>query len=155
MAISFKENFRGYCPHCDHATLENADFCHHCGSCLVTHSAQNHPEASIIDSQHLQNLIKETSNLFLIWCCFISFLGATGLIYYFYHSLSPIIVGAVGFAYIWIFLTAKLDELAIAIHYKLKSIAYLSLLIPMVGTIFCFQQMVTRAQHLVEKNHAI
>jgi hypothetical protein len=120
----------------------------------MSDSPHINPITPAIHAADLKNLIKETSNLFLIWCCFISFLGATALIYFFYHSLSAIIIGAVGFLYIWIFLTAKLDELANAIHYKIKPIAYLSLLIPMIGTIFCFQHLLSQSENLLKQQHA-
>lgn len=72
-------------------------------------------------------------------------MGATALIYYFYHSITPIIIGTVSFAYIWIFLIAKIDEIAIAIQYRPKQIAYLSLLIPIIGTIICYHKIDTAA----------
>ena len=73
-------------------------------------------------------------------------MGATALIYYVYQSITPVIIGTVGFAYIWIFLIAKLDELAIAVRYQHKQIAYLSLLIPIIGTIICYQKIESAAR---------
>jgi hypothetical protein len=73
-------------------------------------------------------------------------MGATALIYHIYHSITPMIIGGVGFVYVWIFLIAKLDELAIAIKYTPKQIAYLSLLIPIIGTIICYQKVESAAR---------
>ena len=142
MAISFKEQFTGFCRHCDKPVLDNADFCHHCGKLLITDiSEEAQLETTPVNPEHLKALLKETNHLFLIWCCCISFMGATALIYYVYQSITPVIIGTVGFAYIWIFLIAKLDELAIAVRYQHKQIAYLSLLIPVIGTIICYQKL--------------
>lgn len=147
MAITFKEQFTGFCRHCDKAVLDHADFCHHCGKLLRTDiSEEAHLEKASVNPEHLKALLKETNNLFLIWCCCISFMGATALIYFFYHSITPIIIGGVGFVYVWIFFIAKLDELAIAIRHTPKQIAYLSLLIPIIGTIFCYQKIDSAAR---------
>ena len=151
MAITFKEQFTGFCRHCDKPVLDDAEFCHHCGKLLLTDiNEEAHLEKAPVNPEHLKALLKETNNLFFIWCCCISFMGATALIYYFYHSITPIIIGSVGFAYVWIFLIAKLDELAIAIRHTPKQIAYLSLLIPIVGTIFCYQKIDSAARLSVQ-----
>ena len=151
MAITFKEQFTGFCRHCDKPVLDDAEFCHHCGKLLLTDiSEEAQLEKAPANPEHLKALLKETNNLFFIWCCCISFMGATALIYYFYHSITPIIIGGVGFVYVWIFLIAKLDELAIAIRHTPKQIAYLSLLIPIVGTIFCYQRIDSAARLSVQ-----
>jgi hypothetical protein len=151
LAITFKEQFTGFCRHCDKPVLDDAEFCHHCGKLLLTDiSEEAHLEKAPVNPEHLKALLKETSNLFLIWCCCISFMGATALIYYFYHSVTPIIIGSVAFVYVWIFLIAKLDELAIAIRHTPKQIAYLSLFIPIIGTIFCYQKIDNAARLRVQ-----
>lgn len=146
MAIVFKAQFSGYCPYCDQSTLKDADFCHHCGQSLFVDSA--HPSASTpsLNTNALSTLIKETTQVFLIWCCCISLLGGAALINHFYHSISPIIVGTVAFVYAQIFFSAKLDELSAAIQHSPRPIAFISLLLPILGTIFCYQHLTLLAQ---------
>ena len=60
---------------------------------------------------------------------------------YFYHSISPIIIATVAFIYAQIFFTAKLDELSTATKYSPQPIAFISLLLPIIGTIFCYQRL--------------
>lgn len=147
MAITFKEQFSGFCRHCDHPVIENAEFCHHCGKLLrVDISEVPTIEGAPINPEQVRTLLKDTHHLFLIWCCSISFMGATAMIYFFYQSMTPIIIGGVGFFYVWIFLIAKLDELAIAIRHAPKQIAYLSLFIPVIGTIICYQKIDSAAR---------
>lgn len=141
MAIVFKEQFSGFCPYCDKSTLEKADYCHHCGKSLFTDPAVLESSRSPLSANELNSLIKETSHVFLIWCCCISLLGAAALINYFYHSISPIIIATVAFIYAQIFFTAKLDELSTATKYSPQPIAFISLLLPIIGTIFCYQRL--------------
>lgn len=154
VAISFKENFSGYCQFCDKKVLDNAEFCHHCGHCLVSNSSDNKtlPILSINNPDFLKSALNETNNLFLIWCCCISFLGASGLIYFSYHSLSALVVSVVAFIYVWIFLTSKLDDLALKIQYRPRQIAFLSLLIPILGTLFCYQKLSTVVTDTIQAN---
>lgn len=60
---------------------------------------------------------------------------------YFYHSISPIIIATVSFVYAQIFFTAKLDELSTATKHSPQPIAFISLLLPVIGTIFCYQRL--------------
>ena len=121
--------------------MRGADFCHQCGNCLVPDPAINSSAKTPIDPTAISHLIKSTSNYFLVWICCITFLGAAALFYYFLNSISPIIIGSVAFVYAQIFLTAKLDELSIAIRHSPQPIAYISLLLPILGTIICYQRL--------------
>lgn len=156
VAISFKENFRGYCPHCDKAIIDDADFCHHCGHCLIEDVISSTPKNNLnaINPEYLKQSLKEANNLFLIWCCCISFLGASGLIYVAYQSVSAIIISTVALIYVWIFLTSKLDDLAIQLQYRPKQIAFFSLLIPFIGTIFCYQKLSSLVSQTLENRIA-
>jgi hypothetical protein len=94
--------------------------------------------------------MKDTSQVFLIWCCSISLLGAAALMNYFYHSISPIIIATVGFVYAQIFFTAKLDELSTATRYSPQPIAFFSLLLPVLGTILCYQRLANLAHREIQ-----
>jgi hypothetical protein len=146
VAIVFKEQFSGFCPHCDKSSLEKADYCHHCGKSLFPDPVNTQSKRAPLGATQLNTLVKETTHLFLIWCCSISLLGAAALIDYFYHSISPVIIGVVGFVYAQIFLTAKLDELSTATKYSPQPIAFFSLLLPVLGTILCYQRLTHSAQ---------
>jgi len=146
LAIVFKEQFTGFCPHCDQSTIEKADYCHHCGKSLFPDPAHTQSKRAPLGATQLNSLVKETTHLFLIWCCSISLLGAAALIDYFYHSISPVIIGVVGFVYAQIFLTAKLDELSTATKYSPQPIAFISLLLPILGSILCYQHLTLLAQ---------
>jgi hypothetical protein len=146
LAIVFKEQFTGFCPHCDQSTLEKADYCHHCGKTLIHDPVHTQSKRAPLCSTQLNTLVKETAHLFLIWCCSISLIGAAALIEYFYHSISPVIIGVVGFVYAQIFLTVKLDELSTATKYSPQPIAFFSLLLPVLGTILCYQRL-THSAH--------
>jgi hypothetical protein len=52
----------------------------------------------------------------------------------------------VGFVYAQIFLTAKLDELSTATKYSPQPIAFISLLLPILGSILCYQHLTLFAQ---------
>ena len=141
MAIVFKEQFSGFCPYCDKPTLEKADFCHHCGKSLFPDPTHVQSLRAPLSAIELNTLLKETTQVFLIWCCCISLLGAAALINYFYHSISPIIIATVAFVYAQIFFTAKLDELSAATKHSPQPIAFISLLLPIIGTIICYQRL--------------
>lgn len=142
MAIIFKEQFTGLCRHCDKSVLGDAEFCHHCGKLLRTDiSEEAASEKAKIKPERVSALLKETRDLFLIWYCCITFIFASALIDFFYHKTTPIIIASVCFVYVWIFLIAKMDQLAIAIRHTPKQIAYLSLLLPIIGTIICYQKI--------------
>jgi hypothetical protein len=143
VAIVFKEQFSGFCPSCDKSTLAKADYCHHCGKTLFPDSS---PSKAALSKTQLNSLVRETSNVFLIWCCCISLLGGAALVNHFYHSISPIIISAVAFVYAQIFFTAKLDELSSATNHRPQPIAFFSLLLPIVGSILCYQRLSHLAQ---------
>ena len=142
------------CPYCDKSTLEKADFCHHCGKSLFPDPAHTQFLRAPLSTGVLNTLAKETSHLFLIWCCSISLLGAAALMNYFYHSISPIIIATVAFVYAQIFFTAKLDELSTATKYSPQPIAFISLLLPVIGTILCYQRLTQLAQ-LETQGHSV
>jgi hypothetical protein len=154
LAILFKEQFSGFCPCCGKSTLEKADYCHHCGKSLFRGPAHTQSLRSPLSSAELNTLVKETSQVFLIWCCCISLLGSAALINYFYHSIIPIIIATVVFVYAQIFFTAKLDELSTATKYSPQPIAFISLLLPVIGTIFCYQRL-TQFAHLETQEHSV
>lgn len=151
MAIVFSEQFAGFCPYCDQSILKKADYCHHCGKSLYSDPADLQPLRAPLSASVFNSLIKETSHLFLIWCCCISLLGGAALIDYFYHSISPIIIATVAFIYAQIFLTAKLDELSTATKHAPQPIAFISLLLPVIGTIFCYQHLIFLAQAKIQR----
>jgi hypothetical protein len=146
LAIVFKEQFSGFCPFCDKSTLEKADYCHHCGKSLLPYPALTQSLRTPFSAVALNALVKETSQVFLIWCCCISLLGAAALMNYFYHSIIPIIIATVAFVYAQIFFTAKLDELSTATKHSPQPIAFISLLLPVIGTILCYQRLTQLAQ---------
>jgi hypothetical protein len=141
LAIVFKEQFTGFCPYCDKSTLEKAEYCHHCGKSLFPDPAHTQSLRVPLSTAALNTLVKETSQVFLIWCCCISLLGSAALMNYFYHSFIPIIIATVAFVYAQIFFTAKLDELSTATKYSPQPIAFISLLLPVIGTILCYQRL--------------
>ena len=145
LAKLFKDELTGYCDHCNSPTLASADFCHHCGRPLTIKTATIAAEKPI-DLKELSKLIHETNNLFLVWCCCIILLGAAALIYYFTQSISAIILSGVLFLYSHIFFTTKLDELSIATRHSPQPIAFFSLLMPIVGTLFCYQRLLQFAR---------
>jgi hypothetical protein len=154
LAIVFKEQFSGFCPYCDKSTLKKAEYCHHCGKSLFPDSAHTQSLRAPLSSVALNTLVKETSQVFLIWCCCISLLGAAALINYFYHSIIPIIIATVAFVYAQIFFTAKLDELSTATKHSPQPIAFISLLLPVIGTILCYQRL-TQLAHQETPRHSV
>jgi hypothetical protein len=140
LANLFKDELTGYCDHCNKATLNSADYCHHCGRPLTINTATIAAEKPF-SRKELSKLIQETNNLFLVWCCCIILLGAAALIYYFTQSISSIIVSGVLFLYSHIFFTTKLDELSIATRHSPQPIAFFSLLLPFIGTLFCHYRL--------------
>jgi hypothetical protein len=62
------------------------------------------------------------------------------------------VVSVVAFIYVWIFLTSKLDDLALKIQYRPRQIAFLSLLIPILGTLFCYQKLSTVVTDTIQAN---
>jgi hypothetical protein len=145
MLKSFAENFKGYCPNCDKPTNANANFCHRCGKCLIDVSNDNQPSKKMSFSE-LNSCLNETSNIFLLWLASFILVIVSGLISHFLHLNSFIIASTVVFIYLWIFLTSRLDQLAIEVNYQPKSIAYLSILFPVIGTIICFQKIENSAR---------
>lgn len=141
MANLFKNELDSYCDHCNKATLSSADFCHHCGKRLTIDVASKAPEEKTIKRDELSSLLKETNNLFLVWICGIMLLGGAALAYYLAHSISAIIVSGVVFLYAHIFFTTKLDELSIATRHSPQPIAFFSLLLPILGTLLCYQRL--------------
>lgn len=154
MAIVFKEQFSGFCPFCDKSTLEKADYCHRCGKSLFPDPAHTQSLRTAFSAVALNALVKETSQVFLIWCCCISLLGSAALMNYFYHSIIPIIIATVAFVYAQIFFTAKLDELSTATNYSPQPIAYISLLLPVIGSIFCYQRL-TQLAYLETQRYSV
>ncbi len=147
MAITFKEQFTGFCRHCDKPVLDDAEFCHHCGKLLrkdISDEAQF--EEAQVNTEQVQALLKETNHLFLIWSCCISFMGASAINYFVYHNAALPIIAACGLAYVWLFLTARLDELARSLN-KNPGFVYASLLFPLIGTILSFYHLSQQTQN--------
>jgi hypothetical protein len=140
LANFFKDELTGYCDHRKSAILTRADFCHQCGKPLTIHNVTIAAEKPI-SHDSLSKLIQETNNFFLVWCCCIILLGVAALIYYFTQSISAIIVSGVLFLYSHIFFTTKLDELSIATRHSPQPIAFFSLLLPFIGTLFCHYRL--------------
>ena len=68
-------------------------------------------------------------------------LGGAALAYHLAHTISAIIISGVVFLYAHIFFTTKLDELSIATRHSPQQIAFFSLLLPIVGTLLCYQRL--------------
>jgi len=66
----------------------------------------------------------------------------------------PIIIATVAFVYAQIFLTAKLDELSAATKHSPQPIAFISLLLPVIGTIICYQRL-TQLAYLETQGHSV
>ena len=133
-------SFDGYCPNCDQKIATDASFCQHCGTCLIGRKEQKPSvhEQSIIDPLQLNQLFESTTNLFTMWLSVFLLTIASGIYYHFYHHSSPLIITGVIFFYTWIFLTSKMDELSLKVDSQISKLVYLGLLVPVLGTIFCY-----------------
>ena len=131
------EIFSGYCPKCDSALGKNASFCAKCGESLIDHAYRARlPEK--LSPEAIQLLHKETHQLFIVWLLAFLTCIASIVSLRFHEPISIPIVAVTIFVYTWVFLLAQMERLAIQVQYDLARLVYLSLLIPVIGTIYTF-----------------
>lgn len=143
------ESFAGYCPQCDKKVAPDASFCHHCGRCLMLQEDEKKSvsTSALPTPAELEDALENTTYLFMAWLFTFSLTMASVIFQHFYHQSSFLIISGVLFFYTWIFFISKLDELAQLVNKKLSKLVYLSLLIPVVGTIFCYGKVSADAKH--------
>ena len=102
-------------------------------------------------ASEIAKFILDSSYIFNGWLVALTFLCLTLIFNLYLDGLRYLIAAALLFLYLWFMLIAKLDQLASSIGIK-SSAVYKSLLIPVIGTIVCYLNVIHLAIQLTNKN---
>jgi hypothetical protein len=102
-------------------------------------------------ASEIAKFIFDSSYIFNGWLVALTFLCLTLIFNLYLDGLRYLIAAALLFLYLWFMLIAKLDQLASSIGIK-SSAVYKSLLIPVIGTIVCYLNVIHLAIQLTNKN---
>jgi hypothetical protein len=99
----------------------------------------------------IAKFILDSSYLFNGWLVALTLLCLTLIFNLYIDGLQYLIATALLFLYLWFMLIAKLDQLASSIGIQSTAV-YKTLLIPVIGTIVCYLNVVHLAMKLTNKN---
>jgi hypothetical protein len=99
----------------------------------------------------IAKFILDSSYIFNGWLVTLTLLCLTLIFNLYLDGLQYFIAAALLFLYLWFMLIAKLDQLASSIGIQ-SSAVYKSLLIPVIGTIVCYLNVIHLAIQLTNKN---
>jgi len=99
----------------------------------------------------IAKFILDSSYIFNGWLVTLTLLCLTLIFNLYLDGLQYFIAAALLFLYLWFMLVAKLDQLASSIGIQ-SSAVYKSLLIPVIGTIVCYLNVIHLAIQLTNKN---
>jgi hypothetical protein len=99
----------------------------------------------------IAKFILDSSYIFNGWLVTLTLLCLTLIFNLYLDGLQYFIAAALLFLYLWFILIAKLDQLASSIGIQ-SSAVYKSLLIPVIGTIVCYLNVIHLAIQLTNKN---
>jgi hypothetical protein len=99
----------------------------------------------------IAKFILDSSYIFNGWLVTLTLLCLTLIFNLYLDGLQYFIAAALLFLYLWFMLVAKLDQLASSIGIQ-SSAVYKSLLIPVIGTIVCYLNVIHLAMKLTNKN---
>jgi hypothetical protein len=102
-------------------------------------------------ASQIAKFILDSSYIFNGWLIALTLLCLTLIFNLYLDGLQYLIAAALLFLYLWFMLIAKLDQLASSIGIK-SSAVYKSLLIPVIGTIVCYLNVIHLAIQLTNKN---
>lgn len=102
-------------------------------------------------ASEIAKFILDSSYIFNGWLVALTFLSLTLIFNLYLDGLRYLIAAALLFLYLWFMLITKLDQLASSIGIK-SSAVYKSLLIPVIGTIVCYLNVIHLAIQLTNKN---
>jgi hypothetical protein len=104
-----------------------------------------------ITPSEIAKFILDSSYIFNGWLVTLTLLCLTLIFNLYLDGLQYFIAAALLFLYLWFMLIAKLDQLASSIGIQ-SSAVYKSLLIPVIGTIVCYLNVIHLAIQLTNKN---
>jgi hypothetical protein len=104
-----------------------------------------------ITPSEIAKFILDSSYIFNGWLVTLTLLCLTLIFNLYLDGLQYFIAAALLFLYLWFMLVAKLDQLASSIGIQ-SSAVYKSLLIPVIGTIVCYLNVIHLAIQLTNKN---
>ena len=104
-----------------------------------------------ITPSEIAKFILDSSYIFNGWLVTLTLLCLTLIFNLYLDGLQYFIAAALLFLYLWFMLVAKLDQLASSIGIKTSAV-YKSLLIPVIGTIVCYLNVIHLAIQLTNKN---
>ncbi|MCF8192937.1 MAG: hypothetical protein K9J03_01915 [Candidatus Methylopumilus sp.] len=99
----------------------------------------------------IAKFILDSSYIFNGWLIALTLLCLTLIFNFYLDGLKYLIAAALLFVYLWFMLIAKLDQLASSIGIK-SSTVYKTQLIPVIGTIVCYLNVIHLAIQLTNKN---
>ena len=102
-------------------------------------------------ASQIAKFILDSSYIFNVWLIALTLLCLTLIFNLYLDGLQYLIAAALLFLYLWFMLIAKLDQLASSIGIKTSAV-YKSLLIPVIGTVVCYLNVIHLAIQLTNKN---
>ena len=99
----------------------------------------------------IAKFILDSSYIFNGWLIALTLLCLTIIFNFYLDGLQYLIAAALLFVYLWFMLIAKLDQLASSIGIK-SSTVYKTQLIPVIGTVVCYLNVIHLAIQLTNKN---
>ena len=102
-------------------------------------------------ASQIAKFILDSSYIFNGWLIALTLLCLTLIFNLYLDGLQYLIAAALLFLYLWFMLIAKLDQLASSIGIKTSAV-YKSLLIPVIGTVVCYLNVIHLAIQLTNKN---
>jgi hypothetical protein len=142
------DTFTEKCPYCKVSIEPNFRFCHKCGSCLILWpSTVSRDKPFTVDE--LKCHLKDADLFFMMWLSSVVLLGLSGLAYYMTASTSFIIAATAALIYSWAILVVKLDIIVDGLGKSSTKLVYLGILIPVIGTILSYANVVALSQSFI------
>jgi len=113
-------------------------------------NTETNVEVQITPSEIAKSILN-SSYIFNGWLVALTLLCLTLIFNLYLDGLKYLIAAALLFVYLWFMLIAKLDQLASSVGIK-SSAVYKSLLIPVIGTIVCYLNVIHLAIQLTNKH---
>ena len=101
----------------------------------------------------LELLINDSRNIYYLWFTSLVLMLSMMILHQHINVLIFVVITTFLFIYLWVLLLAKLDQLACRIMKISHNLVYLTLLIPVLGTLSCYHFIQYHADQITRNSH--
>jgi hypothetical protein len=101
----------------------------------------------------LKALSRDSRHIFYLWLTVLIIMLSMMILHRHINMLVFIEIATFLFIYLWVLLIARLDQLANSINLTPNNLAFLGILIPVLGTFACYHFIQYRAEQITRSSH--